>query len=241
MLAARDDTEIGGGLHFVTWQYDVGYRGLSHGHYTEDFHAALEDFSLRTGLVPEAKILTKEQAADIAAAIDYRIKNDGELTLAQEDALNHTASQLRRAYAAKEEAEPAHSALEDREPERDVLVDTEPAQSSEAINGSVKIGDYVIVTPNDDYGCLVGQVKAIEKAGTPEHDTDNPGDDIHVDFTSFDYPPWQRTDFAEHFSELYGEPKTFDEIPLNDVIIAPDALIRVTELETDEINRFVND
>ena len=114
---------------------------------------------------------------------------------------------------------------------------------TQAINGELNIGDYVIVVPNDDYGYLVGQVKAIDKLGTPEHDTENPGDDIHVDFTVFNYPPWQQSDFAEHFNELfdYDEYKDFTELPLDNVIIAPGAIISLTGISDEKINDLVTD
>lgn len=73
VLAARDDSEYGHGLHFVTWKYDADGTGVHHGNYTTDYTSAKESFALRSGLVQEEKIITKEQAADIKAAIEaYR-------------------------------------------------------------------------------------------------------------------------------------------------------------------------
>lgn len=115
--------------------------------------------------------------------------------------------------------------------------------TTQAINGELRVGDYVIIVPDDDYGYLVGQVKAIDKLGTPEHDTGNPGDDIHVDFSVFSYPPWQQNDFAEDFNDLfdYDEYKGFTELPLDDVIIAPDAIISLTGISDEKINNFITD
>ncbi len=118
--------------------------------------------------------------------------------------------------------------------------DTRP--KAQAINGEVSAGDTVIVAPHDDYGHLIGEVIYIDKLGAPEHDTGNPGDDVHVNFRAFNYPPWQQIDFAEHFSELAGgEYRHFDDLPLDDVIIAPDALISLTGISTERINGMVTD
>jgi hypothetical protein len=114
--------------------------------------------------------------------------------------------------------------------------------TAQAINGEVGVGDTVIVAPHDDYGHLIGEVIYIDRLGTPEHDTGNPGDDVHVNFRAFNYPPWQQIAFAEHFSELSGgDDRHFNELPLDDVIIAPDALITLTGVSAERINRMVTD
>jgi hypothetical protein len=109
VLAARDDTEHGRGLHFVTWEYNYERTGMYRGHYTEDYNYAKEDFALRSGLVSEHKLVTPEQAAEIKASVEYRINKDGKLTLAVEDMLKDFAGNLDRAYPALKSTEkPAH-------------------------------------------------------------------------------------------------------------------------------------
>jgi hypothetical protein len=113
--------------------------------------------------------------------------------------------------------------------------------TARTIFGDVQPGDWVIAAGNSDYGYLLGTVTAIDKLGTPEHDsTDNDTDDIHVDFTAFDYPPDRVAEIEETFTELYGEQKIFDELPLDDVIMAPDELISISNLSSDEIERMGN-
>ncbi len=109
-----------------------------------------------------------------------------------------------------------------------------------AVNGEIKRGDWVISTPDNGYGCLVGQIIDITKLGTPEHDAEssNITDNVHVDFSSFDYPPERIAEIEHGFSRLYGEAKAFSELALDDVIMSPDMLIRVTELGHDEITRI---
>jgi hypothetical protein len=97
--------------------------------------------------------------------------------------------------------------------------------TSQAINGELHIGDWVIVKPDEDYGSLIGRVTTIDKLGTPEHETDNHGDDIHVDFTSVNYNSDEISAIEANFANLYGERKPYAEIPLDDVIMAPDMLI----------------
>ncbi len=98
------------------------------------------------------------------------------------------------------------------------------------LNGELKPGDLVLSTPDEDYACLVGTVLAINKVGTPEHDaeTENTTDDIHVDFMNSDYSEERIREIEEMFSDLYGTPKTFEECPIDDTIMSPDALIRIT-------------
>lgn len=98
------------------------------------------------------------------------------------------------------------------------------------LNGELKPGDLVLSTPDEDYACLVGTVLAINKVGTPEHDaeTENMTDDIHVDFMNSDYSEKRIREIEEMFSDLYGTPKTFEECPIDDTIMSPDALIRIT-------------
>lgn len=111
-----------------------------------------------------------------------------------------------------------------------------------AVNGDIQRGDWVISAGNNDYKYLIGQVIEIVKLGTPEHadETDNDTDNVHVNFYAFDYPPERIAEIEAHFSELYGEPKDIDELPLDDTIMAPDMLIRITELGRDEIDHMGN-
>jgi len=116
----------------------------------------------------------------------------------------------------------------------------EPEKTAKTLFGDVKPGDWVISAGNNDYAYLIGTVKDITKLGTPEHaaETDNDTDNIHVDFTAFDYPPERIKEIEEVFSDLYDEPKIFDELPLDDVIMAPKMLINISNLSHDEITRM---
>jgi hypothetical protein len=101
------------------------------------------------------------------------------------------------------------------------------------LNGSIKVGDLVISIPADEYACLIGTVLKINLVGTPDHDeeTDNETDDVHVDFTCAEYSDCRFAEIEEMFTELYGEKKEYAECPLDDVIMAPESLIRIAGID----------
>ena len=113
--------------------------------------------------------------------------------------------------------------------------------TTECINGELRPGDLVLSTTEDDYGCLIGRVIEIHPLGTPEHDaeTENDTDDVHVNFLVEDYPDHRKDEIAAIFSELYGEPKTFDDCALDDVIMSPDTLIRITDIHPHELQHIL--
>jgi len=121
---------------------------------------------------------------------------------------------------------------------------TKIAKTSRVINGEVEVGNWIIVKPGIDYGCLVGQVTDIDKLGSPNHGTDNKTDDIHVNLIAADYGEHRLKEIAEQIGKLYGVPKHVDELPLDDVIMAPDMLLSLcgTDLDGhDEIFASYND
>ncbi len=148
VLAARDDTEAGCGLHFVTWRYDYDRSGVEHGHYTESYDDAKEDFAARSGLVSEMKLFTPEQVKGITASIEYRIDHDIDLTYTLEDELQYTIARFRHAYdqfdprtkmLPEQEAEYNREHLPENTPENHV--DKEPAQTDEEISDEDTIAD----------------------------------------------------------------------------------------------------
>lgn len=102
IFAARDDTKKGYGLHYVTWECNSRHTAVEHGHYTTDYANAKQDFAVRAGLIDSAKVFTPEQAAEIKAAVEYRIENDGDITYEAEEILMEIAGKLDGAYPAKE-------------------------------------------------------------------------------------------------------------------------------------------
>ena len=111
---------------------------------------------------------------------------------------------------------------------------------TECINGAIRTGDLVLSSPDDEYACLVGAVMEIQKAGTPEHDTENPGDDVHVDFSFADYSAQRIKEIGKMFSDLYEQKMTFADCPIDDVIMPPEALVRITEIDRDMLAGLLN-
>jgi len=112
------------------------------------------------------------------------------------------------------------------------LRSTADITTSMAINAEIKVGDTVMsACPSGDYEYLVGKVIEINKLGSPEHETENKTDDIHVDFTVYEYSDARKSEIEEHFTDLYGgESKSFDDdMPIDLVIMLPDELIFVKE------------
>jgi hypothetical protein len=111
------------------------------------------------------------------------------------------------------------------------------------VNGELKPGDIVLSTPDTDYACLVGTVLSIQKAGTPEHDTENPGDDIHVNFMAAEYSENRLAEIEQMLGDLYGRPTTpgvWPPIDVDDVIMAPDMLIRITGSGREDLSKILD-
>ena len=121
-------------------------------------------------------------------------------------------------------------------------INTMQEKTSNALSGAVKPGDLVLSAANNDFRYMIGYVLDIVKLGTPEHaeETGNDSDNVHVDFTAFNYPPERIAEFEERFSELFGIPKTWDELSPDDIIMEPEMLIVITHLGDEEIGRLGN-
>jgi hypothetical protein len=92
-------------------------------------------------------------------------------------------------------------------------------------------GDYIIVGQGEEYAGLVGQVTEIIRLGSPEHETGNPTDDIAVDLSAAPYSDRKKAEIALLAKKLGYEAESFEDVPLDSVILAPDDIIRVTARE----------
>jgi hypothetical protein len=108
------------------------------------------------------------------------------------------------------------------------------------INGELITGDLVISSPNEEYAGLVGTVLSVEKLGTAEHESGNTTDDVHVNFNHPDYSEDRMGEIAEMVSDLYDRQMFFDECPIDDVIMAPDTLIRITGITRAELAKILD-
>ena len=78
VLAGREQ-ENGQGYQFVTWIWDYGRRGVSHGHYYEgDFQSAKQDFAVRSGLISKTRLFSPEQLTELYRATDLLLEEGPE-------------------------------------------------------------------------------------------------------------------------------------------------------------------
>ena len=107
------------------------------------------------------------------------------------------------------------------------------AKEEKGKSKGLQTGDFVFSKPHGDYGCLVGEITAI----TPN---DSNGYDIHVDFFipySVCYSDKRKTEIAAAFSELRGEPIKYDDLPLGDVTLSPESLVKISFSDVHEHSR----
>jgi hypothetical protein len=110
------------------------------------------------------------------------------------------------------------------------------------LNGELKPGDLVLSTPDDEYGLLVGTVLAVNKVGSPEHEseTQNETDAVHVNFMALRYSDRRLREIDMMLSELYGENRSLLAAPLDDAIMAPDALIRIDGIDARDLDAILS-
>lgn len=83
------------------------------------------------------------------------------------------------------------------------------------------IGGPIIATDESEYQGLYGTITEIRTDEDRETENDTP--DIYCSFEPPVYPHEIR-EFESVFSDLYGEPKTLDDISLDEVIMAPEMI-----------------
>jgi len=112
--------------------------------------------------------------------------------------------------------------------------------ATNCINGALIKGDTVLSTKDDDYCYLVGKVTRIAKLGSPEHESGNLTDDVFVDFLAYPYAETRTNEIEEYLSRLYTREVKLDEAGLDEVIMAPEALVRIPTHEHELINALLS-
>jgi len=90
------------------------------------------------------------------------------------------------------------------------------------------IGEEIIATDASDYEGLIGRITEIRDGEDRETENDTP--DIYCEFA----PPVMQADifrFEQTMSALYGERKTIEDITLDMVIMAPEMIKTLAEIE----------
>ena len=85
----------GFGYQFVTWIWDYGRTGVSHGHYFEEnFQGAKEDFGVRSGLIFNAQLFAPGELTELYHATNYLLRNGPELDDKQLEAIRKARTRI---------------------------------------------------------------------------------------------------------------------------------------------------
>ena len=94
VLAGRERA-AGQGYEFVTWIWDYEKVGVSHGHYYEDdFAGAKRDFAVRSGLISNASLFSKEELTELYRATEHLLAEDPDLNDKQMKAIQEARTKI---------------------------------------------------------------------------------------------------------------------------------------------------
>lgn len=94
VLAGRERA-AGQGYEFVTWIWDYEKVGVSHGHYYEDdFTGAKRDFAVRSGLISNASLFSKEELTELYRATEHLLAEDPDLNDKQMKAIQEARTKI---------------------------------------------------------------------------------------------------------------------------------------------------
>ena len=83
------------GVQFVTWNWDYGHTGVSHGHYfMENYDGAKQDFAIRAGLISKQQIFNQEQLIEIYRCCSDTLDAGFDLTAEQEKCIRGVQEQI---------------------------------------------------------------------------------------------------------------------------------------------------
>ena len=92
VLAGHDS---GFGVQFVTWNWDQDRKGVHWGHYYgRNYEGAKQDFAIRSGLMPEFRVLSSEQMTEVYRSIHETLENDYPITENRRKLLESAAGQI---------------------------------------------------------------------------------------------------------------------------------------------------
>jgi len=85
----------GGGVQFVTWEWDYGHTGMWQGHYYgTNYTGAKQDFTLRSGLLPQDRLFTPEELEDLYRCCQRAWELDEDLTYSDGERLDRLREHL---------------------------------------------------------------------------------------------------------------------------------------------------
>ncbi|MEY8575385.1 hypothetical protein AALD01_13520 [Oscillospiraceae bacterium 21-37] len=92
------------GIEFVTWEWVQNHTTLWQGHYYgDDYDAAKQDFTTRSGLLPQERIFSDQQLTELYRCIHETLESGYPITLEREKLLTESAEQIEAAVPHLEE------------------------------------------------------------------------------------------------------------------------------------------
>lgn len=92
------------GIEFVTWEWVQNHTTLWQGHYYgDDYDAAKQDFTTRSGLLPQERIFGDQQLTELYRCIHETLESGYPITLEREKLLTESAEQIEAAVPHLEE------------------------------------------------------------------------------------------------------------------------------------------
>ena len=107
-LAAFGDTVLAAkysenhGFEFVTWKQKADGRAVFWGDYSPSYEYAKESFAVRSGLIPESRLFTEQETANLCRCVDFAKGNCETLTYEQERQLDKLQEKLTGGYPSLE-------------------------------------------------------------------------------------------------------------------------------------------
>lgn len=92
------------GMEFVTWEWVQNHTALWQGHYYGDSYAtAKQDFVIRSGILPQERIFSDQQLAEMYRSIRETLEGNYPITPEREKLLTESAGQIEAAVPHLEE------------------------------------------------------------------------------------------------------------------------------------------
>lgn len=113
------------------------------------------------------------------------------------------------------------------------MILNKPGQTFDYEGRKLMVGDQIVANGESEYEELFGTITEIRDGEDRETENDTP--DIYCRFEE-PVTPYETKKLEERFTDLYGTPKTIDEIALDMVIMSPEMVMTLKESERGKIS-----
>ena len=90
------------GFEFVTWKQNADGNAVFWGDYSPNYEYAKESFAVRSGLIPESRLFSEQETANLCRCVDFAKGNCETLTYEQERQLDRLQEKLTDGYPSLE-------------------------------------------------------------------------------------------------------------------------------------------